>query len=209
MFRLSVCADTLFLKLPFVERVKQIARAGFLVEFWRWSDRDIDAIAADANVEISAFTGYLKGCMVHPDGIEDLLDGIKASLPVAAKLRCNSLFLSSGELDNQGQVAHPIAQHPATKWISAYKTLCRVAEIAEKHNVVYCLEHLNTKVDHPRFPFPHVEDVARLSTKWQSADQDALRRLSHASRGRECGRNNTAVPSVLRTRSCGRCSRSP
>jgi len=162
MFRLSVCADTVLLKLPFVERVKQIAREGFLVEFWRWSDRDIDAIAADPNVQISAFTGYLKGSMVHPDGIDELLDGIKTSLPVAAKLRCNSLFLSSGELDNQGQVAHRIAQHPATKWISAYKTLCRIAEIAEKHKVVYCLEHLNTKLDHPRFPFPHVEDVAHL-----------------------------------------------
>jgi hydroxypyruvate isomerase len=162
MFRLSICADTIFLKLPFVERVKRIAQAGFLVEFWGWSGRDIDAIASDPNIRISAFTGYLKGSMVHPDGIEDLLDGIRTSLPIAAKLRCKTLFLSSGELDSQGQVIHRIAHHPATKWISAYKSLCRIAEIAEKHDVVYCLEHLNTKLDHPRFPFAHVEDVARL-----------------------------------------------
>jgi hydroxypyruvate isomerase len=162
VFQLSVCADTAFLKLPFVERVKQIARAGFLVEFWGWSDRDIDAIAADPAVKVTAFTGYLKGSMVHPDGVEDLLEGIRASLPIAARLKCKTLFLSSGQLDNRGQVIHHIAQHPATKWITAYKTLCRVAEIAEKHDLVYCLEHLNTRLDHPRFPFPHVEDVANL-----------------------------------------------
>jgi len=162
MFRLSVCADTVLTKLAFVERVKQISREGYLVEFWRWSDRNIDAIAADPSIQISAFTGYLKGSMVHPDGVEELLIGIKASLAIAAKLRCKSLFLSSGELNNAGQVIHRIASHPATKWITAYKTLCRVAEIAEKHGVSYNVEHLNTKVDHAGFPFARVEDVVRL-----------------------------------------------
>ena len=36
MFRLSVCADTVFCDLPFEQRVKGIAQAGFLVEFWGW-----------------------------------------------------------------------------------------------------------------------------------------------------------------------------
>ena len=61
-----------------------------------------------------------------------------------------------------GEVAHRIAAHPATKWITAYKTLCRIAEIAEKHDVTYTLEHLNTKVDHPGFPFARVEDALNL-----------------------------------------------
>src|SRR5271163_718093 len=97
--RLSVCADTVSLNLPFIERVRQISRAGFLVEFWGWAGRDVDAIASDPSIQVSAFTGYLKGSMVHPDGVEDFLDGIHASLAVAAKLRCRALFLSSGELD--------------------------------------------------------------------------------------------------------------
>jgi hydroxypyruvate isomerase len=165
MFRLSICADTVFRSLPFVERVKEIARAGFLVEFWRWMDREVDAIAADPNIRVCAFTGYLAGSMVHPEGAEELLRGMKRSLPIAAKLRCGTLFLSSGELTNEGKVAHRIAEHPATMWITAYKTLCQAAELAEKHNVVYCVEHLNTKVDHAGYPFPRVEDVVRLITE--------------------------------------------
>ena len=36
MFQLSVCAETLFRELPLAQRAKEIARAGFLVEFWAW-----------------------------------------------------------------------------------------------------------------------------------------------------------------------------
>jgi hydroxypyruvate isomerase len=162
MYSLSVCADTLFLELPFVERVKKIAASGFQVEFWNWKDRDIDALAAIPGVRISAFTGYTRGSMVHPAGVEDFLAGVEESLGVAKRLHCDSLFISAGQLDGKGQVAHQIARHPATKWITAYKTLCRIAEIAEKRNVTYTLEHLNTKVDHPGFAFPVVEDALNL-----------------------------------------------
>jgi hydroxypyruvate isomerase len=159
---LSVCADTVFLRLPFAERVKKIAAKGFAVEFWNWKNRDIDSIAADPAIHISGFTGYLKGSIVHPDGAEEFLAGVQDSLAVAARLRCKTLFISSGELDGRGQVAHAIARHPATKWITAYKTLCRVAELAEKHDVTFALEHLNTKVDHPGFPFAQVDDALNL-----------------------------------------------
>ncbi len=162
MYCLSVCADTVFLDLPFIERAKKIAACGFLVEFWNWAGRDIDALSQDTNIRISAFTGYTKGSMLHPDGVQDFLSGIQKSLKVAKQLRCNSLFLSPGELDSRGQVAHKIADHPATRWITAYKTLCRVAELAEKEDVVYNLEHLNTKVDHPGFAFSRVEDAMSL-----------------------------------------------
>src|SRR5206468_2904809 len=98
MFQLSVCAETLFRELPLAQRAKEIARAGFLVGFWAWQDRGLEAIAA----------------------------------------------------------------HPATRWITAYKALCQVAELAEKYGVVYNLEQLNTKVDHAGYPLRYAEDVVRL-----------------------------------------------
>jgi len=162
MFCLSVCADTMFLDLPFLERVKKIAACGFLVEFWNWGGRDLEALSRDPNICISAFTGYTKGSVLHPDGVEEFLAGVRESLEVAKRLRCRSLFLSPGELDSHGQVTHKIASHPATRWITAYKTLCQIADLAEKEDVFYCLEHLNTKVDHPGFAFSHVEDVMNL-----------------------------------------------
>jgi hydroxypyruvate isomerase len=178
--RLSICADTILLKLPFVERVKQISRAGFLVEFWNWEGREVDAIAADSSIQVAAFTGYLKGSMVHPADVEEFFSGIHTSLKVAAKLRCKSLFLSSGELDDRGQVVHRIASHPATRWITAYKTLCRLAEIAEKHDVVYNLEHLNTKTDHPGFVFAHPDDVLHLLSEVGSPRIRMLFDIYHA-----------------------------
>jgi hydroxypyruvate isomerase len=166
VFQLSACADTLYLELPFLERCKRLAAAGFLVEFWRWPEREADlgAIADDPAIMISAFTGYLGGCIVDPEGADAFVEGCRESLPVAKQLACETLFLSSGELDANGQVIHPIARHPARRWISAYNTLSRAAELAEEAGVTYVLEHLNTKVDHPGFPLNHVEDAAELVT---------------------------------------------
>ena len=42
MFRLSVCAETVFPQLSFEERVRRVTEAGFLVEFWKWSGRDLN-----------------------------------------------------------------------------------------------------------------------------------------------------------------------
>lgn len=162
MFRLSVCADTLFQHLPFEQRVREIARAGFWAEFWLWQGRDIEALANDPAVRVSAFTGYLGGSLMHREGAEAYLAGVKQSLGVAQQLRCRELFISTGQLDARGQVAHAIAPHPATRWITAYKTLCQLAELAEQHDVVFHLEHLNTKIDHPGYPLPRVEDVLQL-----------------------------------------------
>src|SRR5438094_9459149 len=86
MFQLSVCAETVFRGLPLAQRAKEIARAGFLVEFWAWHDRGLEAIAADPDIHISAFTGYMGGSMVHPDGLAAFLDGVKRSLAFAGKL---------------------------------------------------------------------------------------------------------------------------
>ena len=44
MYRLSVCAETVFCQLRFPPRVKKIARSGFMVEFWRRTGADIEAV---------------------------------------------------------------------------------------------------------------------------------------------------------------------
>jgi len=180
MYCLSVCADTVFLALPFLERAKRNSACGFHVEFWNWAGRDIDALARDPGIRISAFTGYTKGSMLHPDGIANFIAGVRASLEVAKQLRCRSLFLSPGELDSNGQVSHKIASHPATRWISAYKTLCQIAELAEREDVVYNLEHLNTKVDHPGFAFSRVEDAMNLLEEVGSSRIKLLLDVYHA-----------------------------
>lgn len=166
MFQLSACADTLYLDIPFIERAQQLASAGFWVEFWDWHDRDIEALAADPNIRISSMLGCVAyqegGCIMHPDGVNAFVKGVHDCLPVAQKLGCNSMVLLAGSLDENGHGNHLIAEHPATRWITAYKGLCQVAEFAEKHNLAYNLEVLNLKRDHPGYSLPYFEDTVCL-----------------------------------------------
>lgn len=180
MFRLSVCAGTVLTDLPFLDRVRRIAERGFVVDLWGWEEEALDAIAADPQIEIGAIAGWGPGSMVHPDGVDAFIAGAVEQLALAARIGCRHLALATGELDQNGQVVHPIADHPATKWITAYKCLGRLAELAEAHDVVYNLELLNTKVDHPGYPFPRVEDGLRLVTEVGSPRIKLLLDLYHA-----------------------------
>lgn len=162
MFQLSVCAETVFCELPFVERARRIAAEGFCVDLWRWVNCDVDALAAESSVRVSSFSGYVAGSLVHPDGLPKFLEGIEQTLAVARKLDCHDLVLSTGEIDHQGRVVHAVAANPITRWITAYKGLSQIAEFAEKHNVTYHLEPLNTKLDHPGYPLERVEDAVCL-----------------------------------------------
>jgi hydroxypyruvate isomerase len=177
---LSVCAETVFRNLPFEQRVQEIAKEGFLIEFWHRPEPEIDALEADSTVQVSTFVGSEIGSMLHPDGVETFMKGVERNLGIAKRLRCRRMILVTGEMGPQGEVIHPIHDHPATRWISAYKTLCRVAELAEKHDVTYFLEHLNTKVDHAGYALGRVEDAVRLIQEVSSPRVRLLLDIYHA-----------------------------
>ena len=73
-YRLAVCAEMVFLDLPFPERVRRIADLGFEVEMWNWAGKDIDALAG-TGATFSSMTGYLRGTLadiaarVHEAGV--------------------------------------------------------------------------------------------------------------------------------------------
>ena len=185
MFRLSMCAEPILSERPFVERVKEIAKAGFFVEFWRWPphERDLDVLADDPDVKISTFTGNIAGSMVHPDGVSEYLEGVLRSVDVAHKLNCREVMILTGELGPNGEAIHAKASHPATMWITAYKTLCQVAEIAEKEDFVYNLEVLNTVLDHPGYALPTPEDCVRLISEVGSPRIKMLLDIYHTQMG--------------------------
>lgn len=164
-YSLSACADTVFCQLPFVERAKRIAAGGFQVEFWAWHDRDIDALARDPQITVSTMLGnivYRKGgCMVHPDGVDAWIAGVRECLPIAEKLGVDQLILLAGSLDDNGHGNHLVAENPETKWGTAYQALCEVAQIAEKYKLTYNLEPLNLQ-DHPGYSLSCFEDAVRL-----------------------------------------------
>ncbi|PKO06470.1 MAG: hydroxypyruvate isomerase [Chloroflexi bacterium HGW-Chloroflexi-3] len=162
MFHLSVCADTIFLDLPFEERVKKIAEAGFMVEFWGWKGRNLDVFSSDPTIQVCGFTGTQAGSCVHPEGLVDYLAGITETTTVAKKLGATFLVIHAGELGPNGEVVHKISTNPATRWITAYKALSQLAKLGEENDITYTLEVLNTKVDHPCYSINIIEDAVRL-----------------------------------------------
>jgi hydroxypyruvate isomerase len=47
-------------------------------------------------------------------------------------------------------------------WLAAARTLERVAALGERAGVTFCLENLNTAVDHPGVPFARAADTLAL-----------------------------------------------
>ena len=93
--------------------------------------------------------------------MDSFLEGVRTRLSIAERVHCRQLILLASELNSRSEPIYPVSYHPATTWITAYEALCRVAKLAEKHDVSYNLENLNRRVDHPDYPLSHVEDCVR------------------------------------------------
>ena len=159
--RLAASAEMLFLDLPFEERVRRIAALGFEVEIWDWTRHDVAALAA-TGATISSMTGYVTGTLADDDGATELLRTAEESLKVAEQLDCPRLNLHGTGLDGRGLPVVASAVVTPAMWLTAVRTLTRLAELGERAGRVFTLENLNTAVDHPGVPFARAEDTLAL-----------------------------------------------
>jgi hydroxypyruvate isomerase len=160
-YRLAVSAEMVFVHLPFEERVRRIADRGFEVEIWDWTKKDIDTLAK-TGATFSSMTGYITGTLADPDGAEELLRTAEQSLRVAEELDCPRLNVHGTGLDDKGLPVIPSAVVTPSMWLTAAKTLTRLAELGERAGRVFTLENLNTAVDHPGVPFAKAADTLAL-----------------------------------------------
>jgi hydroxypyruvate isomerase len=160
-YRLAVSAEMVFVDLPFEERVRRIADRGFEVEIWDWTNKDID-ILGKTGATFSSMTGYITGTLADPDGAEELLRTAEQSLRVAEELDCPRLNVHGTGLDDKGLPVIPSAVVTPNMWLTAAKTLTRLAELGERAGRVFTLENLNTAVDHPGVPFAKASDTLAL-----------------------------------------------
>ena len=159
-FPLAVCAEMVFLDVPFEERVRRIAELGFAVEIWSTQDKDIRTLAA-SGATFSSMTGYVHGNIVEPDAAKTLLKTAEEVLEMAAELGCPRLVVHPAELVD-GKARKPMFRVSGEMWLTAQRTLERLAELGERAGVTYCLENLNTAVDHPGVPLARAKDTLAL-----------------------------------------------
>ncbi len=143
--RFSACIEWLFAEDgDFPERVRAAHAAGLdAVEFWRWSNKDIDAIEAavrDTGIAVAGLVAEPMVPLTDPAQHDAFLEGLKRSIEVAHRLGAPALIAQAGA-DLPG---HPrVAQREAL-----VGALGRSADILANSGVVLMLEPLNTRVDH-------------------------------------------------------------
>lgn len=160
-FDLAVCAEMVFLDLPVVERVRRIGDLGFAVEIWDHRNHDVAALAT-TGVHIGSMTGYLEGGLADEAAGAAYVRTARICIEVAQRLGCPRLNLHGTSLDPHGLPISPVEHTTGPMWITALRTLERLGELGERHDVTFMLENLNTAVDHPGTPFARAADTLAL-----------------------------------------------
>ncbi len=158
---LAVCAEMVHLDLPIRDRVARLHEQGFAVEIWDWTTKDLDALAA-TGARFTSMTGYVEGDLIHPDGADALLRTAEQSIKASRALGSPNLNLHGTGLDAKGLPVRPVEQVSGDMWLAAEATLRRIADLGNRHDVVFTLENLNLAVDHPGTPFAHAADTMAL-----------------------------------------------
>lgn len=147
------CIETLYTELPFPERFRAAKNDGFgAVEFWSWTDKDLDTVkaAADAaGIAVSGFNGDGPFSLIDPAQKADYLAFLERSIAAAGRVGARSLTIHSNALGEGGAVAnhYPELSH-TVKLCAMFDTLRDCAGLAEAGGVQLYLEALNTTTDH-------------------------------------------------------------
>lgn len=102
-FDRSACIEPMYSEIPFLDRFQAAKDDGFeYVEFWSWTDKDLDAVRAaaeKAGIGISGFNGDADYSLIDPTHKEKYLEFLKQSVAAARKVgsqeRYHSLECSS------------------------------------------------------------------------------------------------------------------
>jgi hydroxypyruvate isomerase len=159
-FELAVCSEMVFTELPIVDRVRRIDELGFGVEIWSWHDKDLEALAA-TGARFTSMTGYLHGDLVDPATADDVVRTAELSVKAAETLGVTRLNLHTAELVD-GNAARPRFRTDGKMWATALRTLERIGELGAAAGVTFCVENLNTIVDHPGVPLARAKDTLAL-----------------------------------------------
>ena len=154
--RYSACIEWLFAaEVPdFADRIRAAKAAGLdAVEFWRWSNKDLDQIEkalAETGLPLAGILCEPKAAPTNSQDHERFLSAVSASLVVAKRLGAPVLIAQAG--DEQAGISRA-EQHAAI-----VRVLKEAAKLLEGSGVVIGLEPLNDRVDHPGYYLTSTEE---------------------------------------------------
>ena len=160
-FELAVCSEMVFTELPILERVRRIHDMGFAVEIWSWHDKDLEELAS-TGARFTSMTGYLHGDLIDPATADEVVRTAELSIKAAETLGVSRLNLHTAELDGDGQAVRPRQRATGEMWMTALRTLERIGDLGADAGVQFCVENLNTIVDHPGIPLARAKDTLAL-----------------------------------------------
>ena len=143
----------MYSEIPFLDRFQAAKDDGFeFVEFWSWTDKDLDAVKAAAEaagIGISGFNGDAELSLIDPAQKTDYLEFLKKSVAAAQKTGARSVTIHSNGLGEGGLVINDYRDLSDTvKLCAMFGTLMECAKIAEESGIQMNLEPLNVTTDH-------------------------------------------------------------
>ena len=172
--KLSPCLELFFRDLPFPERIRAVADAGFqAAEFWGFQNKDLEAVARvseECGIEITSMTAC--GNLIDPGKHEQAEADLRAAIDAARIARCRRLIVLSGNV---------IPGKTVTAMMKAViDGLKRLAPIAEEAGVMLVLELLNSRVNHPGYFVDNSEIMAAILRAVDHPNVKALYDIYHA-----------------------------
>jgi hydroxypyruvate isomerase len=139
----AVNVEMFWNKLPFLERLKKVAEAGFThYEFWQFKTKDIPAIdkaSRELNLTPVQFSAYWG--ITDPKRKEPFLQTVDDAIEVAEVLGVKKLCVVAGEVVK--------GLEREAMFDAVVDALKSAAEKVKEHDITLILEPLNVLVDHP------------------------------------------------------------
>ena len=149
----SACIETMYRELPFLDRFRAAGDDGFdFVEFWSWTDKDLDAVraaAAAAGIGIAGFNGDAELSLIDPAQKGAYLAFLRRSVAAAERIGARSVTIHSNGLGAGGAVLDRYdGLSDTVKLCTMFDTLRECAALAESSGIRIDLEPLNVTTDH-------------------------------------------------------------
>jgi hydroxypyruvate isomerase len=146
----SVSIKFMWAELPWPERVRRAAEAGFdRVELWDWREPDdideLGVVARECGIEIAGFFGHHQGGVANPDELELVLSALEQAVEVAERVGADQLHIfSDGMRRPEGHVTKPPPLTRDERHLAAVEGLRECVKLVRGKPMRLCVESINT-----------------------------------------------------------------